>query len=97
MKTRVGSQKWKGATPSFTISAKKNSLILRLGEYEKNDAKIITEAILWTKKYFIAEKVDWALLKIKGRKENVLISNPNHMVIKFEEDTINIGLNKSVE
>lgn len=57
----------------------------------------MTEAILCTKKYFIAEKDVWALLKIIGRKENVLSSSPIHMIIKLEEDTTKMGLSKSVE
>lgn len=57
----------------------------------------MTEAILCTKKYFIAEKDVWALLKIIGRKENVLSSSPIHIIIKLEEETTKIGLSKSVE
>lgn len=97
VETKVGNQKWNGASPSFTIKATKSNLTLNLGKYEKNDAKIITEAILWTKKYFIAEKEDWVFLRIIGKKEKVLSSSPIHITIKLEEEITNIGLSNKVE
>lgn len=95
--TSLGSQKWKGTIPNFIIKAITKNTTIKGEEKENKEIKIITEPILWIKKYFAAENEDCALEMIIGRKEKVLNSSLNHIMITLEEEINIIGLINKVE
>lgn len=95
--TTLGSQKWNGTIPNFNISAIKINLIERVINPWNEEAKIITDPILWIKKYLAVEKAVWDLELIIGKNEKTPSSNLNHIKIILEDEITKKGLKNKVE